>query len=135
MPKFSDKRGFYGHGGADDSDFLIPSTESDQWEASASGHGYNAKFSDDRGHVRGTQSLGGDESSFLRASQNQTYEQGDGATVHERLSRLLDNQKDLPAGPMLTGGGPVSDNLEAKDSHRRYVLGKGRLRDHDDGGL
>jgi hypothetical protein len=88
-----------------------------------------------RGGPQAWQSRGGDNSDFLRPSQSQTYEQADGARVHERLSRLIDNQKDQPAGPMLGGGGPVSNNLEEKDRHRRYVLGKGRLRDYDDGGL
>jgi hypothetical protein len=143
--RFSHKKGSFGHAGKDDGDFLIPSTESDQWKASGSGHGYNAKFSDDDGFKRGEQSRAGDQAwqsrgaddaSFLRnKSQSQTYEQADGAEVHERLSRLIDNDASLPADKMLTGGGNVSANLEAKDSHRRYKLGTGRLRDHDDGGL
>ena len=89
----------------DDEAFLKANT--DPWKASASGEGYQGRrWDDDTGYKRGEQSMGGDESSFLRPSQSET----DWDAPHERLSRLIDGQVDQPAGEILGGGGPVSDN-------------------------
>jgi hypothetical protein len=93
----------YGHSGEDDAEFL--KIDRDPWEASASGQGYNARFDDDTGYKRGEQSMGGDEASFLRASQSETY----GDQPHDRLAGLIDSDTGMGSGNKLTGGGgPVS---------------------------
>jgi hypothetical protein len=100
----------------DDEAFL--KANSNPWEAEASGHGYNARFSDDDGWKRGEQSRsgldawqsrGGDDLDWQRPSQDRTDESGD--RVHQELYRLIDNQVDLGSGNKMTGGGgPVSEN-------------------------
>ena len=114
MDKFSHKKGMYGHAGKDDAEWQ-PKSDSNPWQHEASGHGYNARWDDDSGVSRGEQSRGGsqawesraaDEAAFLSPSQSQT----DWDAPHERLSRLIDGQVDQPAGEILGGGGPVSDN-------------------------
>ena len=99
-------KGFYGF--ADDSaDFLKPSN-TDPYEASASGVGHNAKFDDDNGFSRGEGQYAYDAScdEFLRPSTTGP----DIDAPHTRLSGLIDGQNDQPAGRLLGGGGPVSDN-------------------------
>jgi hypothetical protein len=95
-------KGFYGFE-SDDAAFLR--IDRDPWEASASGQGYNARWDDDTGYKRGQQSMGGDEASFLRASQSETY----GDQPHDRLAGLIDSDEGMGSGHKLTGGGgPVS---------------------------
>jgi hypothetical protein len=107
MPKFSPNKGAPNK---DDSleDFLKPSN-TDPYQASASGHGFNARFDDDAGtHNYAGHGVdgAGDNEAFLRASDTGP----DIDAPHQRLSGLIDNQADLPAGRQLGGGGPVSDN-------------------------
>jgi hypothetical protein len=97
-----------GNVAADDEEFL--KATSNPWEASASGHGYQGeRWDDDHGYRRGLGAYAtDDEDPFLRPSQDRTDHDD---VVHEDLNRLIDNQVDQPAGPMLTGGGPVSKNV------------------------
>ena len=101
-------KGFYGF--ADDSaEFLKtdnPDSARGNWDAEASGHGYNARFNDDSGHVRGANWDDSNDHGLVNRlpEERQDY-------AHEGLSRILDNQEDLPSGKWLPGGGPVSDNV------------------------
>jgi hypothetical protein len=99
-----------GHGDKDPhaADFLEANTN--PWEATASGHGYNARWNDDDGYKRGEQSRGGsqawesrsaDEDSFLSPSQDHT----DSGQPQSIYGDVMDHAG--PAGDMLTGGGPV----------------------------
>ncbi len=114
MPKKNYVSGF-GEKDPDAAEFLKANT--DPWKASASGEGYQGRrWDDDTGYRRGEQSRGGsqawesraaDEAAFLRPSQSET----DWDAPHEKLSVLIDGQKDFGSGNKLTGGGgPVSDN-------------------------
>src|SRR5262249_27906262 len=100
-----------GASGKDDSSFLKVDNERGNWVAGASGVGYNAKFDDDYGYRRG-QGAYSDEG-------------GDGAVYNKlpdeaqagigNLGNLIDSQQDQPAGKILGGGGPVSDNERDPD--------------------
>lgn len=107
------------HVADDDETFLAPSKASNPFSSGeASGHGYNAKWSDSDGHERGAQSQGADDASFLRPSWEGDYSDA----PHTRLSQLIDNQEDFGSGNKLTGGGgPVSRNLPEGDSSPRYA--------------
>jgi hypothetical protein len=109
---------------------------SDPWNASASGHGYNSRWSDDQGYKRGEQSRGGaqawesrgaDDAEFLRPSQSRT----DDGTSQDILNEVLDHSG--AAGPMLTGGGPVRQ-IGGGSSPPRYKSNAGR-KDNDNDGL
>ena len=100
------KKGAYGYGYEPrDEDFLA--VERSPWEASASGIGYNAKFDDDYGYERGTGAYTDSDSGLVNKLPDEAM---DG--VHQNLMRLLDDQVDQPAGEILGGGGPVSDNAD-----------------------
>jgi hypothetical protein len=95
----------------DDVEFLKPSS-TNPFEAKSSGQ--DSRWSDNDGFERGLQdragpqawqARGGDNDEFLRPSQSET----DYAVVHQRLTGLIDNQADQPAGKML-GGGAVNRN-------------------------
>jgi len=110
-------KGSYGHADpAEDADFLR--IERDPWEASASGEGYKARYDDDSGVSRGQEcgySNTSDDEAFLRPSQDRTDESSE--TIHGRLFKLIDHEVDHGSGNKLTGGGgPVSDNVPARDS-------------------
>jgi hypothetical protein len=106
MPKFNPNRGAPNK---DDSleDFLKPSNV-DYYKHEASGVGYNAKFDDDSGYERGEGAYAYDAScdEFLLPSTTGP----DIDAPHTRLSGLIDGQNDQPAGRLLGGGGPASDN-------------------------
>jgi len=70
-----------------DADFLKPDNARGNWVASASGHGYNSKFDDDIGHVRGANWADSDDHG-LRNKLSDEYQE----VAHERISRLIDNQ-------------------------------------------
>jgi hypothetical protein len=103
----------------DDEAFLTSNTN--PWETSASGHGYNAKFSDDTGFEAGA--IHGD--SDTHGLVNRLPDEATAAI--DNVYRVIDDQVDLPADKMLTGGGPVSQNLRAKDrdNYRAYKDGTG----------
>jgi hypothetical protein len=87
----------------DEAEFL--KAERSPWEASASGVGYNQKFSDDDGFRRGSNHDDSDSAGLRNKLPEET-----GESPHEKLARLIDGQVDQPAGKMLGGGGGVSDN-------------------------
>src|SRR5262249_26961991 len=94
------------HGFADDSaEFL--QIERDPWDASASGHGYNARWSDDSGFERGS-NHGDSNSHGLR--QKLPDERVD--YTHDRLSPILDDSQ--PDAPRLAGGAPMPDVRRAR---------------------
>src|SRR5262245_17263438 len=100
--KFSPNKGFHGFK-SDDEAFLEVSAS--PWDAAGD------RGSDDDGHVRGANWNDSDDHGLVdKLSDDAT------ASVHERLSRLLDRQADQPSGPMLTGGGAVSDNERLDDA-------------------
>jgi hypothetical protein len=110
------KRGAKGYGD-DDNNFDFLRIERDPWEASASGIGYNGTKDDDTGVSRGQEygySNTDDDKAFLSPSQSRTDESYE--NIHQNLYRLIDGQVDQPSGPMLTGGGPGSDNVPERDS-------------------
>src|SRR5262249_24977857 len=85
--------------GSDDAAFLR--VERDPWEASASGVGYNAKFSDDDGHVRGAN---WDDSDSHGLRNKLPDERRDDA--HEGLAPLIDDSQ--PYAAQLAGGAPLT---------------------------
>jgi hypothetical protein len=98
-------KGFHGFD-TDDTDFL--KIDRDPWKASASGVGYNAKFSDDTGHRRGA-NWDDTDSHGLRDKRSDENNE----VAHERLASLIDGQVDMGSGNKLTGGGgPVSENAD-----------------------
>jgi hypothetical protein len=108
MDKFKKlNKGGYGSGQFTDDELAFLKPERDPWEASASGIGYNAKFSDDDGHIRGANWNDSDDHGLRNKLADEHQE-----IAHQRLSRLIDGEYDQPSGPMLTGGGPVSENAD-----------------------
>src|SRR5690242_17475918 len=107
-----------GNVAADDEEFL--KATSDPWKASASGHGYNAKFNDDGGHRRGLGAYSDDDKdSFLRPSQDRTDHEQPLDIFGEVMSHSG------PGGPMLTGGAPIRPIGGDINPKRRYKLGRG----------
>jgi len=101
-----------GHGEKDpDAALWLKPTCTDPYKHSASDVGYNARWDDDGGTSGKRDSLGtdgwDDNSSFTPEAPSW---QGDHDAPHQRLSALIDGQVDQPAGPLVGGGGPVSDN-------------------------
>jgi hypothetical protein len=97
----------YGEVDPDIDQFLKPDN-TDPYKASASGVGYNARYDDDAGTSGKNNNYGvdswGDNSDYIGGWH------GDVDQPHQSLSGLIDGQEDQPAGPLLGGGGPVSDN-------------------------
>jgi hypothetical protein len=98
-------------------DFLSPSNTNPFLDDGHSTVGYNARFDD----AAGSSNYAGhgvdgavDNEAFLSPSQARTDESYE--NIHQNLYRLIDGQADQPSGPMLTGGGPVSDNVPERDS-------------------
>jgi hypothetical protein len=111
-------RGFYGFE-TDDAEFLKPSN-TNPYEASASGVGFNAKFDDDRGYEVGALGFTDDDPAFRSPSWT-----GDKDYVQGGAYRVVDNQQDQPAGKILGGGGNVADNVGQKP--RRYASKAGNV--------
>jgi len=109
MPRKNYVSGF-GEKDPDAAQFLKPSN-TNQYEASASGVGYNARWDDDAGTSGNNNDFGTDgwqdNSNYMRSAASWT---GDADDVHQKLTALIDGQYDQPAGKLLGGGGPVSDN-------------------------
>jgi hypothetical protein len=104
--KFNPNKGAPNQGRMED-ELQPPNTN--PWKASASGQGYHARYDDDAGtHNYAGHGVdgAGDNEAFLRASDTGP----DIDAPHQRLSGLIDGQYDHPAGKLLGGGGPVSDN-------------------------
>ena len=98
-------KGFYGFE-SDDAEFLKPDNpvaERGNWDASASGQGYNSKFADDTGYQRGALGFtdaGGDAALYNRMpDESRDYD-------HEGLSPLIDDSQ--PHDKMLAGGAPLT---------------------------
>jgi hypothetical protein len=104
------KKGAAGYGyEPGDENFLAPDNADGNWTASASGDGYNAKFDDDSGHVRGA-NWDDSDSHGLRNKLSDAAQ----ASIRD-IGYLIDGQVDQPAGPLLGGGGPLSDNVRDPD--------------------
>lgn len=122
--KFPYKKGFKGFE-SDDSDFLKEGGTS-PWDVAGDRGGDTdgwKRGQQSRGGAQAWESRGGDDMEFLTPSQSETN-RGNPGEVHERLSRLIDNQADTDA---MVGGGSnkVSDNLEDADKDkRRYTSSK-----------
>jgi hypothetical protein len=96
------KKGAAGYGyEPGDEDFLA--VERSPWEASASGIGYNSKFSDDDGYKRGTGAYTDSDSGLVNKLPDERRDD-----AHERLAALIDDSqpydKQLPGGAGLTKG-------------------------------
>jgi hypothetical protein len=111
----------YAKGNRDDADDgLGGKPNTDPWNHSASGHGYaGERWNDDTGYVRGAQSQGSDDAAFLRPSQSRT----DQSLPQDISGDVFDHSG--PAGPLLTGAGPVKPVGGDVGARKRYKLGKG----------
>jgi hypothetical protein len=99
----------FGEQAPDIKEFLRPSN-TDPFQASASDVGYNSRWA--AGDDDGTRDYAGygvdgadDCAAFVRPSWT-----GDRDYAHQEIYGIVDNQSDQPAGKILGGGGPVSDN-------------------------
>ena len=100
-------KGFHGFE-TDDAEFLKPCNADGNWTASASGHGYNARFDDDSGHVRGANWDDTNSHGLRNKLADEAQE-----VAHQRLAGLIDGQVDMGSGNKMTGGGgPVSENAD-----------------------
>ncbi len=88
-------KGFKGF--ADDSAEFLKPDNTNPFEASPSGVGYNSRFNDSRGYERGAQSQGNDDASFLKPSW--TGESDSSTDIYGLVDSI-----NGPGGPMLTGG-------------------------------
>ena len=95
-----------GHSGSDDAAFLKtdnPNSARGNWDASASGEGYNARWNDDKGYERGTGAYTDSNSGLVQKLPDERVDY-----AHEGLSPLLDDSqpydKMLPGGAALTKG-------------------------------
>jgi len=94
----------------EDAAFLKPDSPSGSWKsdysgASESGTYQSRRWDDNTGHFRGS-NWDDSESHGLRNKLSDEYQE----VAHERLAGLIDGQVDQPAGPLLGGGGGVSEN-------------------------
>lgn len=111
------KKGAHGFGD-DPENYEFLKIDRDPFEASASGHGYNAKFSDDDGYERGC----GPYTDCDHGLVNKLPDEAQAGIRY--IGDLIDRQQDQPAGKWLGGGGPVSDGeRDPRDSSWR---GSGR---------
>src|SRR5262245_23750667 len=86
------------HGFADDSaEFLKVDNERGNWVASASGHGYNARYDDDTGYKRGVGAYTDSDSGLVNKLPDERVDYS-----HENLSGLIDGSQ--PYAPQLAGG-------------------------------
>jgi hypothetical protein len=115
--RFSPHKGFYGEK-SDDEAFLRPDN-TDPYKASASGHGYQARFDDDAG-TRDLAGSGIDGSDDLGAFLSPSF-QGDVDHIHERLNALIDNDPSLPNGGQLAGGGPLGHKHNVQPGRPRFA--------------
>jgi hypothetical protein len=99
----------YGAGGEDDADFLAVDDADGNWTAGASGHGYNARWNDERGYERGTGAYTDSDSGLVNKLSDEAQ-----ANIRD-IGNLIDSEQDQPTGPITGGGGPVSDNERDPD--------------------
>jgi hypothetical protein len=102
----------FGEKDPDIHEFLRPDN-TDPWKAGASGHGRNARYA--QGDNAGDNGMHGDFSTDDWRDDSRWFghgvsDTGDTDRVHDELYALIDRQADQPSGPILGGGGPVSDN-------------------------
>src|SRR6516164_3431065 len=96
-------RGFFGFE-TDDAEFL--KIDRDPFDASASGHGYSARYDDDSGYRRGQGAYSDELDDGLRLQNRLPDEQRD---VSDKLRDILDDVDGMGSGNALTGGGgPLS---------------------------
>jgi hypothetical protein len=103
MPKFSPKKGFYGFE-CDDEKFLKPDN-TDPFQASASGVGYQGERWDDDYSSRSEYgfSHSADDDAFLRPSDTVM----DGGAVSDKHADLIDYSPGANAGEIMGGSGPL----------------------------
>jgi hypothetical protein len=119
MPKFPVNKGFKGFV-TDDEEWLRPS-QTNPYEASASGVGYQGSRWDDDA---GTHDYAGhgddgatDAEAFLRPS---SY--GDADYAHQNLGRIPDDVDGMGSGNKLTGGGgPLTKDYGVADGKPRFA--------------
>jgi hypothetical protein len=108
-------KGFYGFE-TDDAEFLKPSN-TNPYEASASGVGYNASKDDDYGYDRGALGFTDDDPSFRRPSFT-----GDVDHAHQNLRQIVDDADGMGSGNKLTGGGgPLTKDYGVNDGRPRFA--------------
>jgi hypothetical protein len=118
MPKFPVNKGFKGFV-TDDEAWLRPS-QTNPYEASASGVGYNASKDDDagtHGHGHGDGTWAADNDAFLRPSYT-----GDVDYAHQNLGSIPDDVDGMGSGNKLTGGGgPLTKDYGVSDGKPRFA--------------
>jgi hypothetical protein len=92
----------FGEKDPDIHEFLSPSN-TNPYEASASGVGYNSTKDDERGFERGALGFTHDDRSFRSPSWT-----GDVDNVNANHGYLIDNDPSLPSNKLVAGGGPLS---------------------------
>ena len=107
------KKGAYGYGDEPDSySFLQPDSASGPWKddysgASESGTYQSRRWDDNTGHFRGSNWDDSESHGLVNKFSDEHQE-----VAHQRLASLIDGQDDQPAGKLLGGGGPVSENAD-----------------------
>jgi len=95
-----------------DADFL--KIERSPWEASASGIGRNAKFSDDDGHRKGSNWQDSDSHGLVNRYPDELSE-----GPHEKLAGLIDDSQ--PYDPLVPGGAPLTHGKDVGDGKPRFA--------------
>jgi len=113
-------KGFYGFE-SDDAEFLKPDNpvaERGNWDASASGQGYNSKFADDTGYQRGA--LGFTDEGGDGALRNLMPDESRDSNL-DQLRTLPDDDAGMGSGSKwLGGGGPIPQNRDVGSGTPRY---------------
>jgi len=107
-------RGFRGFE-TDDAEFLRtcnPQSDRGNWDRQEGSQGpYGQAYDDDRGFARGLGAYSGDD--YEAGLRNKMPDESQ-ASVRD-IGSLIYSQDDQPAGPLLGGGGGVSDNERDPD--------------------
>jgi hypothetical protein len=95
-----------------DEQFLQPDSPSGSWRsdysgASESGTYQSRRWDDNTGHFRGSNWDDSESHGLVNKFSDEHQE-----VAHQRLASLIDGQDDQPAGKLLGGGGPVSENAD-----------------------
>jgi hypothetical protein len=118
MSKFPLDKGFQGFK-SDEEEFLKPSN-TNPYEQSASGVGFNAKFDDDAG-TKDWAGYGVDGANDTEAFARPSWT-GDVDAPHQGLGGLVDDVDGMGSGNKLTGGGgPLTKDYGVADGKPRYA--------------